>query len=554
MSTTASGSYDVVVVGGGSSGCALAARLSEDPRRSVLLLEAGPAYSSLEELPEELLRADTMAAAVPGHPNNWSMVGELSPGVTFPIARGKLLGGSSAVNGTLFQRGMPEDFAAWAATAGDEWTYEKVLPFYTMLEDDRDFDDGFHGRGGPVPVHRQGGALMSPITRAFIEAATELGYPQEPDKNRPATPGVGLLPLNVQEGVRVNAAMSHIWPILHRRNLTVQGDTLVRAVEIEDGVAVGVEVVDGEGSRSIAAREVVLAAGGIKSPQLLACSGIGPREELEALGIPVVRDLPGVGKDFIDHPDVWVSYRLDRPVPHDFRRGVFQASLTLTASGSSTVGDLEILCRTSSLAEVVLGPGRSSWAFARERLRHPLKSIASLRGVSLGTFAEQMRRRHDYILFCGLQQGLSRGELRFTSADPSAQPAIDYRYLSEAEDRRRMRELVRVAIGILESPPFRKLGAVVTSPQQPDLRDDEVLDEWIRSHLRTAFHTVGTCRMGRPGDEGAVVDQYCRVLGIDRLRVVDVSVMPNITRRGPAATALMIAERAAEFFDRDDSR
>lgn len=545
---------DVLIVGAGSSGCALAARLSEDPARSVTVLEAGPTYTSIDGVPNELLRADAMAGAVPGHPNNWSMLGQLTPGNTFPVARGKILGGSSAVNGTLFQRGTPEDFAAWSEVAGDAWSYEQVLPYYRRLETDHDFDDEFHGQDGPVPVRRQGGDLLSPISSAFIEAAEGLGYPADPDKNRPGAPGVGLLPMNVVDGVRVNAAMAYILPVLDRPNLTVQGNTLVRRVVIEDGRAVGVEVAsDDGGTMVIRAREVVLSAGAVKSPQLLACSGIGPRAELERLGVPVVHEAAGVGKNFIDHPDVWVGYQLDRPIPHDSRRGVFQASLNLTASESASVGDLEILCRSSSLAAVMFGPGTTLWQFVRERLRHPRQSLAAFRGIPLRTIVQQIRQRHDYILFCGLQQGLSRGELRFTSSDSAEQPEIHYHYCSDPEDRRRMREVVRVAVSILQSAPFRALGATITAPVQADVDDDQALDAWIRSSLRTAFHTVGTCRMGPASDPASVVDERCCVHGVEGLRVVDVSIMPVITRRGTAATAIMIGERAAEFFDAGDA-
>jgi choline dehydrogenase len=542
---------DVVIVGAGSAGCALAARLTEDSSRHVTLLEAGPAFRSVDEIPADLLAGNKMAAAVPGHPHNWSWVGKLTPDLSFPIARGRVLGGSSAVNGTLFVRGTPDDFAEWAGNGNDEWTFEKVLPFYVRLEDDADFDGEFHGRGGPVPVRRQSGALLSPVTEAFMEACGGLGFPAEPDKNRPGDPGFGLLPLNSVDGVRVNAAMSYLLPNLQRPNLTIRGDAFVTRVLFDGPRAVGVEASIGGRLETIVAGEVVLAASGIKSPHLLFCSGIGPAAELQRVGIPVVHDAPGVGRDFIDHPDVWVTYQVDGMPPVDARAGVFQASLNFTAAGSDVVGDMEMLCRASSLGDVVLGPGKRALQRASaERMRHPLRTLKSLRGVGLGTMAEQVRRRSDFMLFCGLQQGESRGQLRFRSADPGTPPELHYNYLSTSQDKRRMRDIVRLASEVLETAAFRRLGARRTTPPKDALRDDRSLDDWIGGHLRTAFHTVGTCRMGPVGDELAVVDQQCRVHGVENLRVVDISIMPNITRRGTSATAVMIGERASEFFDR----
>jgi choline dehydrogenase-like flavoprotein len=542
--------FDVVIVGSGSSGGALAARLSEDPQRSVLLLEAGPVVGSVEELPEEIRRADRLAAAFPGHPNNWNLVGNLTPQLRFPIPRGKIMGGSSSINGALFTRGAREDFDSWEALGNPAWSWERVLPFFKKLEDDRDFQDDHHGVGGPITVVRESPERMSPITEGFMEACDQLGFPEERDKNAPGPPGIGLVPCNIRDGIRISTAIAYLIPNLSRPNLHIRGNAYVRRVIFDGTRATGVEVeVDGR-HEVIRGGEIVLSAGAIKSPHLLLLSGIGPAEELRALGIPVVQDLPAVGKDFTDHPDVLVHYRAVEGLPSDPDMFMAQAMLNYTADGSETVGGMEIFPVVKNLRAQLLGSSRSSWLRGiRDIARRPLRTLRSFRGVSVGKALDDAMQQSQYRILVNVQQEESRGELRIVSSDPSVPPQLDYNYFSHPLDRKWAREGVRMVLEMLESTSMRQLVVKRTSPEQEDLSSDAAMDRWISKSMGTAFHTSGTCKMGRQSDPATVVDETCRVHGLDRLRVIDTSIMPKVVRRGPNATAVMIGERSVEFFD-----
>ncbi len=492
---------DVVVVGAGTSGCALAARLAE-AGRSVLLLEAGPG-----ELLPESRDATTMRAAVPGSPAAVEVPAELTATVTRTVVRGRGVGGSSAVNGCYFIRATPADCDGWRVP---EWSWAAVLPAYRRLEADREFGGSpLHGSGGPVPVTRPAPGYEP--AGAFAAAAAALGVPAEPDKNGAAVPGCGPLPANAVDGVRVSAATAYL---RGQAGLTVRGGVRVSRVLVEDGRAVGVATDAGE----VRAAEVVLSAGAVGSPELLLRSGIGPADPLRALGLPVVADLPGVGQGLSDHPMVSVPWR---PVPG------FPAPPGLALE--------QVLHAAPDGAPVEVLP----WFRSFGALLPPWRSTPEDDGVlALGV---------------SLLQADSRGRLSLTSAEAGSPLRLSYGYLASAADRAGMRAGVRFAAELLRTPPLAALAGPGGGLPPGDgltttvLADDAALDGWIGRHVGTAVHLCGGARMGPDADPGAVVDGRLRVRGVAGLRIADTSVLPRVPSRGTAATAVMVGERAAEL-------
>lgn len=473
----------MVVVGAGGAGCVLAERLTRSGGLDVLVLEAGAVP---ERFPDDLLDARTIAGARPDHPANWAFAADLRPGRPWNVARGRIAGGSTTVNGTYFVRARDADFDDWASRGNDAWTAAAALPFHREIENDLDFGStSLHGGGGPVPVRRAGPDLH-PVTRAFTAACRSGGHPVEEDKNSGTGSGIGLLPRNAVDGVRVNAYSAFLAPHLDRTNLTVQGDTVVRRVLVDAGVALGVEFEFQGHVQTVRARDTVLSAGALATPHLLNLSGLGG---------------PGVGL-ISDHPSVSLAWTCRTGPCAD----PYEAVLNLP--------DLELLPQLKPTA-ALLGTGPDTG---------PL-------GVTIA-----------------LQENSATGELRTVSDDPHVRPRIRFDYLAHPHDRRRLREGVRLAHDLLRSDDMRDVVDDVVDLTDSEVRSDEALDRWIGNHLGTALHTCGTARMGPDDDPLAVADQFGRVRGVRGLRIADTSILPTAPTRGPAQTALVVGARIADFF------
>ncbi|WP_420122462.1 mycofactocin system GMC family oxidoreductase MftG [Nakamurella sp.] len=507
--------YDVVVVGAGAGGSVVAARLTEDPGRSVLVLEAGEAPRFAADYPPELLDAGVVPGAAPSAGQHWPYPVQLTDRQATTIFRGRVLGGCSATNGGYFIRARTEDFADWAAAGNPVWAYERVLPFLRAMEHDLDLGaSDLHGENGPIPVQRP--PSTGPTAPLFAQAAADLGFAAEPDKNAQAEPGFGPVPRNVADGVRWNTALAYLLPSMHRPALTVRGRAVVDRIRFRGDRAVGVDVVvDGQRS-SIGAGVVVLAAGALETPHLLARSGIGPAGDLGRCGIPVLLDRP-VGRRFSDHPQIVLEW-----TPRDDAgRGDaswISACLNVRSPGGPACGDVQIL------------PSNVPMATLTGRAASPTPALP--------------------VLISAMNPDPT-GRLRLTSADPDVPMTVEYGYLSTEAGRAALRHGARTTLALVTGPAFAGRTAAPPDLDPRTADDDGALDRWIRDRLGTSLHTCGTAPMGPADDPDAVVDQVGRVHGVDGLRVADTSILPAVPRRGPANTAVLIGEVVADSLRRE---
>jgi choline dehydrogenase-like flavoprotein len=437
--------YDVIIVGAGGSGAPLAARLSEDPQRQVLLLEAGSDYTRTEDFPFEVRYSGAIGGALPGNPNNWTFMGKLTADLSYPVPRGKIVGGSTSINGTGFQRPRRTDFDRWVAAGSPDWSYEDVLPYMIKLERDLDYGSAeIHGSDGPMPVSRNL-ETVHPVTTSFYEACAQLGFAHEADKNAEQPLGYGPMPRNAADGLRYNTAITYLNPIRGRSNLTIRANTTVNRVVFDGAAATGVEL---DGGAVVEGREVVLCAGALQTPQLLMLSGIGAREELDQHGIGVVSELPGVGKNLMDHPDVEITWRPKRKLGSKKQRDSFQGVLNFTSEGSPYNGDMEIIPLIKPIAAMLLAREESGLSAFVTFVRRAPEALRALKGANLKRMRQQALTRNDMFVVAACNQPESRGRVSLASANPRDLPGIEYHYMTNETDRRRMREVVRTAVSI----------------------------------------------------------------------------------------------------------
>src|SRR5215475_6368538 len=518
--------YDVVIIGGGAAGSVLASRLAANPHISVLLLEAGSDYPDPAHLPDEIKFGHTRYAEAQDSEHNWALRGTITEEQgEIHVAQGKVIGGGSSINGQAMQRGFPEDFDSWAALGNDEWSYAKILPYFIKSEHDLDILDDCHGTDGPMPVRRRQTGPWPDIQKAFHAACIQAGFGTTADTNGLHPAGLGVAPSNNLDGMRMSAAITHLNPQRHRLNLTVRGRVFVRKILFKGLQAVGVEAESGGEVFQVEADRVVLSAGAIKSPHLLMLSGIGPKDQLQPFGIPTVQHLPGVGQHLWNHLSAQMTFKVKDGISLAAAADAVHFSLHYTSHGSRATNDMVL--RTSPVVDQ-----------RQER-------VPGLRTKYLtGDVPPDRVARISCTL--GLPDG--SGYVRLASADPTVQPSFHYRYLQHPNDRRRVRDGLRFAVRLLESPAYKDVAESRIHPTEAILADDDALDLWIRQTVGTARHVSGTCRMGPDADPMAVVDQYCRVKGVQGLWVVDASVMPRIPRSGGAhATVVMIGERVVEW-------
>jgi len=529
--------WDFVIVGGGSAGSALANRLSADPGTSVLVVEAGRS-----DYPWDVFIHMPAALAFPigSRFYDWKYESEPEPhmgGRRVYHARGKVLGGSSSINGMIFQRGNPLDYERWASDPGMEtWDHAHCLPYFKRMENclAAAADDPFRGHDGPLVLER--GPARGPLFDAFFEAVQQAGYPLTDDVNGYRQEGFAAFDRNVHDGKRLSAARAYLHPAMKRPNLTVETRAFATKIQFEGSRAVGVDYSrKGRGSRTVRAGEVILCGGAINSPLLLQLSGIGAARELRALGIDVVADLPGVGENLQDHLEVYIQHSATQPV----------TMAPYFAMKRRPLVGLEWLLRKT-------GPGATNHfeagGFVRgnDEVKYPnlMYHFLPIAVRYDGTLPEG-GGGHGYQVHVGPMYSDVRGTCKAVSADPRVKPALLFNYLSTENDRREWIEAVRVTRRILDAPAFESFSGGELSPGREVETDQEILD-WVAKDAETALHPSCTCRMGT--DDMSVVDPLnMRVHGVDGLRVVDASVFPYVTNGNIYAPVMMTAEKSADL-------
>lgn len=520
---------DFVIIGSGSAGAAMAYRLSEDGKHSVIVIEYGGSDAGpLIQMPSAL----SIPLNMPLY--DWGFASEPEPhlgGRILATPRGKVIGGSSSINGMVYVRGHARDFDHWAEQGANGWSFADVLPYFKRMEDSHGGEDGWRGKGGPLHVQR--GARTNPLYAAFIEAGHQAGFELTDDYNGAKQEGFGPMEQTIRRGQRWSAANAYLKPALKRQNVSlVKG--FARRVIIENQRAVGVEI---EARKQIqvvkARREVIVAASSINSPKILMLSGIGPAKHLAEHGIAVVADRPGVGQNLQDHMELYIQQEATQPITlnsilNPFSKALIGARWMVFRSGLGATNHFE------AAAFVRSAPGVDypdiQYHFIPAAVRYDGKAAA---------------KSHGFQAHVGPMRSKSRGSITLRSHDPNAKPVIRFNYMSHADDWTDFRHCIRLTREIFGQSAFDPFRGKEISPGSHVQSDDE-LDAFIRAHAESAYHPCGTCRIGRADDLHAVVDPECRVIGVDGLRVADSSIFPRVTNGNLNAPSIMTGEKAAD--------
>ena len=525
--------YDFIIVGGGSAGSALANRLSADPATRVLVLEAGrPDYrwDVFIHMPAAL------TFPIGSKFYDWAYTSQPEPGLngrSIYHARGKVLGGSSSINGMIFQRGNPMDYQRWAADPGmADWDYAHCLPYFKRMETCLAGPDEYRGGDGPLILER--GPATSPLFKAFFAAVQEAGYPLTDDVNGYRQEGFAAFDRNIHRGRRLSAARAYLHPVMNRPNLDVTCRAYVTRILFEGNRAVGVEFSHGKGpARLVRGAEIILSGGAINTPQLLQLSGVGHADALRALGIHVVADLPGVGENLQDHLEVYVQYASKLPV---------SVAPAMKYRNRPMVGAKWLLLRS--------GPGATNhfegggFVRSNDEVAYPNLMYHFL-PIAIRYDGSSPAGGHGYQVHVGPMYSDSRGSVTITSRDPAVHPALRFNYMSTRTDLREWAEAIRITRSILNQPAFAEFNGGELSPGSGVSTDEEILD-WVRRDAETALHPSCTAKMGT-GEDSVTDPASMRVHGLDGLRIVDASVMPYITNGNIYAPVMMTAEKSADL-------